>query len=231
VKIMLTEEQKSSQRYHHGNVKEALIDVAMALLEENQLARISLRRLSKEVGITPSAVYNHFVDKDALMLAIKTRVYEDFNRFFESRSSLTNNPEQALMEICLAYYHYSRQQPARFNFLFGSVLPQEWSTPETVEVSCRCIVRTRKLVLGIYEKYQIPCEEEDVVNATLLVWSGLHGIVTLRNSGSIQAAVTYQDWPSACALEADSEVEGIIETHVQNLVNGILNSQRSESHH
>lgn len=228
---MLTEEQKSSPRYHHGNVKKALIDVAMTLLEENQLARISLRRLSKEVGVTPSAVYNHFVDKDALMLAIKMRVYEDFNSFFEERSSATSNPEQQLLEMCLAYYHYSKQQPARFNFLFSSVLPMEWSTPETVEVSCRCIVRARKLVLGIYNRYQTPCEEEKVVNATLLLWSGLHGIVTLRNSGSIQAAVAHQNWPSPCELVQDHEVEGIIEMHVQNLVNGILNSQRSESHH
>ncbi len=100
---MLTEEQKSSPRYHHGNVKKALIDVAMTLLEENQLARISLRRLSKEVGVTPSAVYNHFVDKDALMLAIKMRVYEDFNSFFEERSSAARNPQPQPLAMGLAY--------------------------------------------------------------------------------------------------------------------------------
>ena len=107
----------------------------------------------------------------------------------------------------------------------------EWSTPETVEIFCRCLVRVRKLVLGIYEKYQIPCSEEVLVNSTLLVWSQLHGIVTLRISGSIQAAVAYQGWPTSCALTHDDEVAQLIKNHRDNLVNGILNSQRSESHH
>ena len=77
----------------------------------------------------------------------------------------------------------------------------------------------------------VPCSEETLVNSTLLVWSQLHGIVTLRISGSIQAAVAYQDWPAACALTHDDEVAQLIKNHRDNLVNGILNSQRSESHH
>ena len=228
---MLTEDQKANNSYHHGNVKEALVDVAMQLIEADEVELISLRRLSKEVGVTPSAVYNHFSDKNALMLAIKLRLYEDFNRFFEGRSSQTENPEQALLEMCLAYYHFSQEQPSRFHFLFSSTLPLEWSTPQMVEISCRGIVKTRRLVLKIYEKYQIPCDEEAAVNTTLLVWSQLHGIVTLKNSGSIQAAVAYQDWPPSCALAHDEEVEQLIRNHVEMTVNAILNSQRSGSHH
>ncbi len=228
---MLTEDDKSNQRYHHGNVKEALIDVAMKLIEADEVEMISLRRLSKEVGVTPSAVYNHFSDKDALMLAIKIRLYEEFNHFFEQRSSATDDPEQALLEMCLAYYQFSQQYPSRFRFLFSSTLPLEWSTTESVEVSCRCIVRTRKLMLQIYEKYQIPCGEEAVVNTTLLVWSQLHGIVALKKSGSIQAAVAYQEWPASCALVHDEEVENLIRNHVNMTVNAILNTQHSDSHH
>ena len=228
---MLTEDQKANNSYHHGNVKEALVDVAMQLIEADEVELISLRRLSKEVGVTPSAVYNHFSDKNALMLAIKLRLYEDFNRFFDGRSSQTDNPEQALLEMCLAYYHFSQEQPSSFHFLFSSTLPLEWSTPEMVEISCRSIVKTRRLVLKIYEKYQISCNEEAIVNTTLLVWSQLHGIVTLKNSGSIQAAVAYQDWPESCALAHDEEVEQLIRNHVEMTVNAILNSQRSGSHH
>lgn len=228
---MLTAEQKSNQSYHHGNVKEALLNVAMQFIEANQLESISLRRLSKEVGVSPAAVYNHFTDKDALMLAIKTRLYAEFNLFFEQRCDESDNPEQALLEMCLAYYHFSKEYPSRFNFLFGSTLPLEWSTPETVEVFCRCIVRARTLVLKIYEKYQIPCAEEAVVNTTLLIWSQLHGLVVLKNSGSIQAAVAYQDWPQTCALTNDQEVERLIKSHLEMMVSGILNGQHSESHH
>ncbi|PCJ25735.1 MAG: hypothetical protein COA96_06830 [SAR86 cluster bacterium] len=228
---MFNEQQKTGSSYHHGNVKEALVDAGIKFVESNRIDLISLRRLSKEVGVTPSAVYNHFADKDSLMLAIKLRLYDFFSQFFEKRFSVSENPEQSLLEMCIAYYEFSREFPSQFRFLFDTTLPMEWSTPAMVEISGRGIVRTRKLVFDIYQKYQIPCSEEDVVNATLLVWSQLHGIITLKNSGLIAAAVAFQNWPAKCALEEDQQVQNLIENHVQTMVNGIINSQRSEGHH
>ncbi|NKB34850.1 MAG: TetR family transcriptional regulator [Pseudomonadales bacterium] len=227
---MLTDDGKT-HRYHHGNVKEALIDVAMKLIESNEVELLSLRRLAKEVGVTPSAVYNHFSDKNALMLAIKIRLYDEFNKFFESRSSKSDDPEQALLEVCLAYYHFSQVYPSRFHFLFSSILPMEWSTPEMVEISCRTLVKSRKLVLDTYDKYKVPCTEESVVNTTLLIWSQLHGIVALKKSGSIKAAVAYQNWPDTCSLVSHAQVEGLIGNHLKMTVNAILNTQRADSHH
>lgn len=228
---MLTEAHSISHPYHHGNVKEALINAAIDFIASNNTELISLRRLSKEIGITPSAVYNHFSDKDTLMLAVKIRIYESFNRFFEQNTAAVDSPEQALLEICLAYYHFSRSFPSEFRFLFDSTLPMEWSTAETVEICCRSIVKTRKLMFDIYRKYQIPCSEEAVVNTTLLIWSQLHGIVMLRNSGSIAAAVAYQDWPQSCALKEDKQVEKLIEEHIQIILNGLINSRRREDRH
>jgi len=227
----MLESEKDSHHYHHGNVKEALIVEALTFITENQAANISLRGLSRQIGITPAAVYNHFSDKDALILAVKVRIYEKFNAFFEARLTNTDDPEQSLLEMCQSYYQFSRQFPSHFQFLFGSVLPMQWSTPEMVEVACRCIVRARKLVLQIYQKYQMTYSEEEVVNTTLLVWSQLHGIVTLRNSGSIQAAVTYQNWPASCALGNDSETEELIRQHIHLMVNGVLNIQRGPANH
>lgn len=228
---MYSEDIKTHQPYHHGNVKSALIDAAIGLIDTNKTDTISLRRLAKEVGVTPSAVYNHFADKDSLMLAIKIRLYEDLNRFFDTRCDNSADPEQTLLETCYAYFRFSQEQPARFLFLFNSVLPLERSTQEFIEVACKSLVRTRKLIFRIFEKYNVPCNEEDVVNTTLLIWSQLHGIVLLRNSGSIPAAVAYQDWPSSCGLNNDMEVEQLIRENVNMTVNAILNKQHSSNHH
>lgn len=228
---MLPNDSTSDQPYHHGNVKEALVNTALKLIESQDLGTLSLRRLSREVGVTPSAVYNHFADKDALLLAIKTRIYDHMNQYFESHRSTTTDPEQVLLEICMAYYHYSNEYSSQFQFLFSSTLPLEWLTPENVAVSCRGILQVRKLVWQIYEKYQVPCTETAVVNAALLVWSQLHGIVTLRNSGSIKAAVAHLGWPSSCGLVSDEAVEQLIKSHLQLMVNGILHSHHSSSHH
>ncbi|GJM13362.1 MAG: hypothetical protein DHS20C12_17650 [Pseudohongiella sp.] len=228
---MLTDQQKTGSNYHHGNVKEALLSAAQSHIENNEGEMISLRALAKEVGVTPSAVYNHFADKNALVLAIKIRIYQTFNAFFARNCRETENPDKALIEMCLAYFHFSREFPSQFRFIFSSSIPMEWSTDEIVDVSCRCIVRARSLVFAIHEKYQLHCTEEEVVNSTLLIWSQLHGIVTLRNSGLIEAAVNYQDWPKKCGLEEDEQVESLIASHVQIMINGMLSSSRGKSQH
>ena len=180
---MLFDSEKTTSSYHHGNVKEALLNAAQNHIENNEGEMISLRALSKEVGVTPSAVYNHFADKSALLLAIKIRIFQRFNTFFAENCKETESPDKALIEMCLAYFHFSRRFPSQFQFIFGASIPAEWSTNEIVDVSCRCIVRARSLVFSIHEKYQLHCSEAEVVNATLLIWSQLHGLVTLRNSG------------------------------------------------
>ena len=228
---MLVDTQKSSTNYHHGNVKEALLVAAANHIENNEGEMISLRALSKEVGITPSAVYNHFADKSALLMAIKIRVYESFNKFFTDNCTESENPDRALVEMCLAYFHFSRKYPSQFRFLFSASLPMEWSTEEIIDVSCRCIAKARSLVFAIHNKYQLHCTEEEVVNSTLLIWSQLHGIVTLRSSGLIGAAVSHQQWPANCGLYEDAQVEKLIEDHVKIMINGMLNSSRGKSSH
>ena len=200
-------------------------------IENNEGEMISLRALSKEVGITPSAVYNHFADKSALLMAIKIRVYEIFNKFFTDNCTESENPARALVEMWLAYFHFSRKYSSQFRFLFRASLPMEWSTKEIIDVFCRCLAKARSLVFAIHNKYQLHCTEEVVVNSTLLTWSQLHGIVTLRSSGLIGAAVTHQQWPANCGLYEDAQVEKLIEDHVKIMINGMLNSSRGKSSH
>ena len=228
---MQPDEDKPQQHYHHGNVKESLIDVAMKLIDSNEVELLSLRSLAKEVGVTPSAVYNHFPNKNALMLEIKIRLYDEFNKFFESRYNHTNDPEQDLLEVCIVYYYFSQDYPSRFQFLFSCIFPMEWSNPKMVELSCRTLVRTRKLILEICDKYKVPVSDEKVVNTSLLVWAQLHGLVALKNSGSIKAAIDFQDWPEACSLVKHEQAEGLIRNHLRMTVNAILKTVHGEDHH
>lgn len=228
---MLIDTLKTGSNYHHGNVKEALLNAAQSHIENNQGEMISLRALSKEVGVTPSAVYNHFADKNSLILAIKIRIYQSLNEFFAENCKEPESPDKALLEMCLAYFHFSREFPSQFRFIFSSSIPIEWSTNEIVDVSCRCIVRARSLVFAIHKKYQLHFSEEELVNSTLLIWSQLHGIVTLRNSGLIGAAVSHQKWPEKCGLTDDAQVEKLIEGHVQIMINGMLSSSRGKGNH
>src|SRR2546426_11040812 len=57
------------RRYHHGDLRRALVDAALALISEGGLGTFSLREVARRAGVTPAAAYHHFKDKTALLAA------------------------------------------------------------------------------------------------------------------------------------------------------------------
>lgn len=209
--------------YHHGNVKNELIDTALRLMENDEVEQISLRRLAREIGITPAAVYNHFVDKKTLMVAIKSKAFEELNDYFDHECLDKSEPEEAFREMCCAYYNFSQLYPTRFNVLFNGDISRKNITDDFLRVSCVTIDRLRTNVTAIYQKYKIKFTEEQCVNQATLAWSQLHGLILLRDSGSIRAAVASKGWPPCCSLQKDDEMQSLIETLVDGILSVIKN--------
>jgi len=227
---MQAEETSINTPYHHGNVKNALVDVAMKLIETNSIEDITLRRLAKEIGITPSAVYNHFKDKDALMLAIKIRAYQKFHDYYDQYCTTQSDPVEALAQSSIAYYNFSELHPSIFRFLFGISLPEKMWNEEIAELSCRQMIKSRKNMIRVFEKFKISYDEELVVNTLILLWSHMHGLVALKNSLSIHGLVMSQGWPETCALHKDEEIEQTLRHHIDIVVSGVVNNQHKLHH-
>lgn len=226
---MLTE-GSGIRHYHHGNVKEALIDEALRFIETQDVKQLSLRKLAHKVGISPSAVYNHFADKNALMMAIKLRLFRELNTYFARFRQPVADPEQSLLNMCLAYYRFANDYPTQFQILFNSTLPLEHSTEEFIELSGRCLSETQKAVEKIFARYHEQYSHESVARATLLIWSQLHGLIVLQQSGTVRAAAAQQKWPPSCGLETEADVELLIGTFVHNAVTAIINARRYQVH-
>src|SRR3982074_1431728 len=62
--------QHPERRYHHGDLRRALVDAALALIAEGELGTFSLREVARRAGVTPAAPYHHFKDKTALLAAV-----------------------------------------------------------------------------------------------------------------------------------------------------------------
>lgn len=210
-------EQKQTS-YHHGNVKKELIDAALRLMENEDIEQISLRRLAREIGVTPPAVYNHFADKQTLMVAIKTRAFAELNIYFDEACTADPDPELELRDLLLAYFSFSQQNPARFNVLFRGDVSRSHISDDFLRMSCKTINRLRRVMLAIYQKYQVQCSEEQLVNQATLAWAQVHGLIVLRDSGSILATIGSEGWPRSCALQTDEDINSLLEI----LVDGVL---------
>src|SRR3989344_594769 len=69
---------KPDRAYHHGDLRNALIDAGLTALEAQDASELSLRALARELGVSANAVYRHFADKEALLSALAA---EGFRRF------------------------------------------------------------------------------------------------------------------------------------------------------
>jgi AcrR family transcriptional regulator len=222
-------ESKSKQTYHHGNVKEALIQAAITLLQDEPVQNLSLRRLAKEVGITPTAVYNHFSDKDALVAAIKMESFENFNQFLKQHCTEIDDPEKIFLELGVGYYRFSKQYPSQFDVLFNYAIPPESNTEELIETACQSQELLKNVIQAILIKRGKDYNEDILIKASLMAWTQIHGLVTLTASGSIAASARCQEWPEQFAMIQDKDVEQMIADHVSVLIHGMTQCQCFQS--
>ena len=105
-------------RYHHGDLKAALIDVAITLIAERGVREFSLAEASRRLGVTVAAPYRHFADRDDLIAAVGVRALDAFTAALASEGRDTDPPEQRLAALARAYVRFAAEQRPLFDTLF-----------------------------------------------------------------------------------------------------------------
>jgi AcrR family transcriptional regulator len=119
-----------AKRYHHGDLKAALVDGAAELLAERGVSSFSLAELSRRLGVTVAAPYRHFANRDELLVAVAVRALSAFAQTLEQESSKTETPEQRLAAVASGWVRFAAEQPALFSVVFGAGLDQKKRHPE-----------------------------------------------------------------------------------------------------
>jgi AcrR family transcriptional regulator len=122
-----------AKRYHHGDLKAALIDGAVELIIERGIRRFSLAELSRRIGVTVAAPYRHFADRDELLAAVAVRALDAFGEALSAQSSGSDPPEQRLAAMASGYVRFAAEQPALFDVVFGLGLDEKRRYPELRE--------------------------------------------------------------------------------------------------
>ncbi|MBD2858533.1 TetR/AcrR family transcriptional regulator [Spongiibacter sp. KMU-158] len=163
--------------YHHGNLRQELMTLAEKHLLENGSNELSLRALAREIGVSQTAPYRHFKDKNALLAALAT---EGFQRFFDYCKASEEEPrsELGLMYFGLAYVKFSQQHTALFHLMFGPVLQPRNQYPELFAAGREAIYKVRQQVeKGIKNGELRPID--NIASVAHTVWAAVHGVTTL----------------------------------------------------
>jgi AcrR family transcriptional regulator len=109
--------------YHHGNLKEVLLEAARKLIEQYGPAGFSLTEAARLAGVSPAAPYRHFRDRDALLAELARNGFE---RFAARLDLAWNNgiptPLSAFENLGRAYLAFAREEPASYAVMFEAGL-------------------------------------------------------------------------------------------------------------
>lgn len=162
--------------YHHGNLREALIERAIALLDDGARPdAVSVRALAANLGVSPAAPYRHFATGDALLAAIATRGFERLGDDLDAAGD-------DLERLGAAYLAFAVARPQLYRAMFA--LPRETAAgdPELAAASGRAYARLRAAV----ERHHASGRGRLATPAaTLAAWAYVHGLASLAIDGLV----------------------------------------------
>jgi AcrR family transcriptional regulator len=176
----VTAEATPPQRgYHHGNLRNELLDTAEAQLADTSVDEISLRALARIVGVSQTAPYRHFRDKNELLAALATRGYRKLLAELEGAAAAAgDDPAAEMRAFAHSYVNYAIRHPDLFKLMFGPTLQPQASYPELYQASRDTYELVRTIMRRGIERGQFRNEDDHyMANAG---WSGIHGLATLK---------------------------------------------------
>ena len=170
------------RNYHHGNLREALMDAALRLIGEKGPAGFTVAEAARAAGVSPAAPYRHFRDRDELMADIARR---GFLAFAASLRAAWNGgkptPRAALLNLGIAYLAFARSEPASYTAMFESGM-QMTAHPDLHAASEDALNVLRDACEVIIAP--IPAQSRPpVLMVALHIWSLAHGIAGLFARG------------------------------------------------
>jgi AcrR family transcriptional regulator len=177
------EERRAERGYHHGNLKEALLQAALGLIAEKGAAGFTFADAARMAGVSPAAPYRHFRDRDELLSSIAQRGFEQFeavltNAWDDGRPDTVT----AFERVGKAYLAFAREEPAFYSAMFESGLPVDLNpTLQAVSERAFGIIRAAAERLAALAPPGTP--RPPALMMALHIWSMSHGVASLFARG------------------------------------------------
>jgi len=168
--------------YHHGDLREALIQAALELIAEKGPVGFTVAEAARSAGVSPAAPYRHFRDRDELIADVARRGYV---RFEAELDRAWNNgqpdPLTAFNRVGKAYLAFARSEPAYYSAMFEAGLPLH-AYPDLVEAGERAFAVLRRSAETLAARLPAAQRPPGLMMG-LHVWSLSHGVASLFARG------------------------------------------------
>lgn len=169
--------------YHHGNLRQALVEAALLLIAEKGPTGFTLSEAAKAVDVTPAAVYRHFAGRDDLIAEVARQGFEIFGALMEYAYDEGKPSALAAFEATgRAYLAFARKYPGHYMAMFESGLAPA-NHPDLAQVSARARAVLERAALRLSEHLP-PDRRPPATMFSSHIWAMSHGVVELFMRGN-----------------------------------------------
>ena len=171
-----------SGNYHHGDLRQAVINSALELIAERDIQSLTLREIAKRVGVSQMAPYRHFKNK-AVLLAVLAQ--EGFQSLYDhlqealAKSSLESlpNPVEKVKVVGVAYILFAVENPVHYRVMFDASLSNRTVYPPLYQTAVKVLELCMQIVIECQQAGLI--DERDPKELAQIKWSTCHGLSML----------------------------------------------------
>lgn len=195
-------------KYHHGNLKTALVDAVLSLIQEKGPHGFSVAEAARRAGVSPAAPYRHFKDRDELMIETARRGYEVFaERLDEAWDNGRPYTFAAFERVGAVYLGFAKTEPAYFSAMFETgISPSQ--DPELAAATERALGVLRQACEAV--AMQVPPERRPPVQMmTYHIWAMAHGVTALFGRAD--------DGRLIAPFSADELLESVVGVYLRGL--------------
>jgi len=176
-------ESSAKEAYHHGDLRRALLEATLRLVEQHGPQGFTLRAAARAAGVSPGAPYHHFEDKEALLAAVGEEGFEMFgNALRQAARAPAPTPRMRAQNVGVAYVLFAIEHPTRFRVMVGYGVQARMKHGKLAVAALGAYQLVRDvLVNGLKAK-----RDEVITDAEVLGWwSVVHGLAFLAIDGHL----------------------------------------------
>lgn len=168
--------------YHHGNLTREITDIAIERIRKNGVQQVSLRQLAADCGVSPTAVYRHFHNKEHLLAHIARLGFDNLYQQLQQASNSGSTVEDQVLGRAITYIQFAIDNPCYFDLMFGPYIANRIEHPEldkAMKATFRLLEETTR------DSIDNNLHHGDPEFISYHSWSIIHGLAMLITSKQI----------------------------------------------
>lgn len=175
--------RKRKGRYHHGNLRRALIDEALKTIRKTGVSGLTLRGAGAALGVSRTALYRHFADKDALLAAVAREGFIALKASLDAARRSALELADQLTEMGAAYVRFAIESPSHYRVMFGGFLDRCKDEPDLIADAGAAFQALVDAILDLQRARLV--RQDDARQLSRFVWAAVHGIAMLAIDGQL----------------------------------------------